>query len=61
MGEFTPVEYKVELVHDLSSNKAGQIHNPCHNLEEALNELGAEGWELVSWNRMDGYAIFKRC
>ena len=56
---FVPVEYKVELLHDLSSGSTG--HNRCHNLEEALNELGAEGWELAALNRMDGYAIFKRC
>lgn len=61
MDEFTPVEYKVELVHHLSSHKSKQQHKPCDNLEEALNELGAEGWELVSWNKMDGFAIFKRC
>ena len=58
---FVPVEYKVELVHDLVENRPGRIHNPCYNIEEALNELGAEGWELVVWNKMDGYAIFKRC
>ena len=59
--DFTPVEYKVELIHDLSLDKPGQHHNPCHNLEQALNELGAEGWELVVWVRMKGFAIFKRC
>ncbi len=53
------MEYKVELLHDLSSGGTG--HNRCENLEEALNELGAEGWELVVWNKMDGFAIFKRC
>lgn len=48
--EFLPVEYKVVNIHTISDD-----------LENALNEFGAEGWELVSWNRMDGYAIFKRC
>ncbi len=59
--DFTPVEYKVELIHDLKRDKGGQLHNPSDNLEEALNEFGAAGWELAVWNRMDGYAIFKRC
>ncbi len=56
--EFTPVEYKVELVLDLCENKGGQVHGSCHNIEESLNELGKQGWELVFYG--GSIAIFKR-
>ena len=56
--DWIPVEYKVELIHDLSANKQGSILNPCRNLEEALNELGAAGWDLVHSDST--YIIFSR-
>ena len=56
--EFTPVEYKVELIHDLISNKGMNVNSLCHNLEEALNGLGEHGWELVIFT--NSQAIFKR-
>lgn len=49
MDEFTPVEYKVVEIHTFSDN-----------LEEDLNKLGAEGWELVVWEHMSGKAVFTR-
>jgi len=56
--EFTPVEYKVELLSDLVSNKGMEVHGSCHNLETALNDFGKQGWELVVWS--NSLVVFKR-
>lgn len=50
-----------ELLPDLSGRYFWQ-----RDLEKKLNELGAEGWELIDFpsdvldGHVDGYALFKR-
>ncbi len=53
---FIPVEYKVI---DMNPLLVGSARSRASKLEDAFNELGKDGWDLVSWQ--DGRAIFSRC
>lgn len=35
------------------------ISGSYEEIEQELNKLGAEGWELTAWNSVDGF-VFKR-
>ncbi len=51
-------EYKVTTIATTLSISTKQYEKVAQEFEERLNELGADGWELVQ--RTDGYFFFKR-
>lgn len=51
-------EYKVITIATALAMNAKQFEKTAQAFETQLNELGADGWELVQ--RMDGFFFFKR-
>lgn len=51
-------EYKVISIATSMTITTKQYEKTAQEFEAKLNELGAEGWELV--DRMDGFFFFKR-
>lgn len=51
-------EYKVITIATALAMDAKQFEKTAQAFETQLNELGADGWELVQ--RMDGFFFFKR-
>ena len=51
-------EYKVVTIPTSISIGMKGYEKIAHEFETMLNQLGAEGWELVQ--RMDGFFFFKR-
>ena len=51
-------EYKVITIATSMTMTTKQYEKTAQEFEAKLNELGVEGWELVS--RMDGFFFFKR-
>ena len=51
-------EYKVAAIATAFAVSTKQYETIAREFEIQLNELGAEGWELVQ--RMDGFFFFKR-
>ncbi|WP_314723540.1 DUF4177 domain-containing protein [Enterocloster bolteae] len=51
-------EYKVLTIATALALNTKQYEKTAQEFEVQLNELGANGWELVQ--RMDGYFFFKR-
>ncbi len=51
-------EYKVITVPTAFAVSTQAYEKTAREFETQLNELGAEGWELVQ--RMDGFFFFKR-
>lgn len=51
MDEFTPVEYKVVHIEEIWTLEG-------NGFEVFLNDLGADGWDLV--HGTEAYFIFKR-
>lgn len=54
----TKYEYKVITIPTTLAMSTKQFEKIAQEFETQLNELGAEGWELVQ--RMDGFFFFKR-
>ena len=54
----TKWEYKVITIATAVPLTTKQYETVAHTFETRLNELGAEGWELVQ--RTDGFFFFKR-
>lgn len=51
-------EYKVITIPTNLAINAKQYEKIAQEIETTLNELGANGWELIQ--RMDGFFFFKR-
>lgn len=51
-------EYKVIPIATIATWTQKQYETVAQEFEAQLNELGAEGWELVQ--RVDGFFFFKR-
>jgi hypothetical protein len=58
MSDLTKWEYKAISVSDTHVNDRSSRH--AVSIEQVLNALGQDGWELVAMSLVNAHAYFKR-